>query len=120
MPGALLGSESVCQPACKCAWKSQPSLSSLPWAIQTLPQQVFWSTAAAEKALLMFRAMKMLCVHISLWSVRICGCWLGKNICPVCCLQPGVQLQNGEGSLGDHLPGKQCHLLWGLRTTRHS
>lgn len=68
MPGALLGSESVCQPACKCAWKSQPSLSSLPWAIQTLPQQVFWSTAAAEKALLMFRAMKMLCVHISLCS----------------------------------------------------
>lgn len=82
MRGALLGSEGVCQPACKCVWKSQPSLGSLPRVIPTSPQRVFWSTAAPEKAPLTFRAVKMPCVHTSLHSVLLCCCWLGKNTGP--------------------------------------
>lgn len=124
MWGALLGSESVCQPACKCAWKSQPSLGSLPRVIPTLSQQDFWSMAAREKALLTFRTMKMPCVHPARFPSSSAHLLLlafpGANmiqlvVCSWECSCKLVRGRGGVGSPGDNLTcsggsGAQPHL----------
>lgn len=125
MWGALLGSESVCQPACKCAWKSQPSLGSLPRVIPTLSQQDFWSMAAREKALLTFRTMKMPCVHPARFPSSSAHLLLlafpGTNMIQlvVCSRECSCKLVRGRGGVGSpgDIPRGQFHLLRGLRST---
>lgn len=131
MWGNLLGSESVCQPACKRAWKIQPSLGSLPRVIQALPLQVFWSRSAPEKALLTFRDMVSMCSPSTFpfiqCSSAASGIYWAREKHPVQfvvysrdCSCKMVMREAVWGALGTIYLGKQSYLPWGLRTRRHT
>lgn len=122
MRGALLGSESVCQPGHKCAWKSQPSLGSLPRVIQTLPLQVFGTEQHQRKH----------CSHSGSWihrvftrgvsfhSVLICCCWhlqgMGKTLSSLLFIAGSAiakwrgRRRGSVGSHRGHVPGDTVKL----------